>query len=206
MQHPTLDHPLVTGVLERPFFKESIRHLQKVLRQNERLLVLMDDSATMHNAVNEFFGDKRQATLYGSSLNIVLTNDRDTWLQSVYGAHEEYDAIIVGTHHTIRDGAGTYIPPEELMKQASARTQVPIFSFWDIFIGEQQSIGGFTISAYQEGITAARLAYLILNGVKPSQIPQMRSLSGHYVYSRSGMEKWNLRLSPLIASQSSFLD
>jgi ABC-type uncharacterized transport system substrate-binding protein len=205
-QHPALDHPMVTGILERPFFKDSIRHLRKVLSERERFLVLMDDSPTMRNAVNEFFGDKREATLYGSQLDIVLTNDRDTWLQSVFDAHTQYDAIVVGTHHTIRDPAGNYITPNELMTEAFARTQIPIFSFWDIFIGKQQGIGGFTVSAHQEGLTAARLASLILGGVSPDKIPQMKSLSGHYVYSESGLQHWNLELSPLIASQANFVD
>lgn len=205
-QHPTLNHELVTGILERPFFAESIRHLQKVLRVDERFLVLMDDSPTMRNAVNDFFGEKRSAEVYGSQLDIVLTNDKDTWLKSVFTAHEQYDAIIVGTHHTIRDTAENWIPPNELMAEASSRTQVPIFSFWDIFIGKEQSIGGFTISAHQEGITAARLASLVLNGVKPNRIPQLKSLSGHYVYSESGMKAWNLKLSPMIASQSTFVE
>lgn len=206
-QHPALNHPLVTGILERPFFAESIRHLRRVLKQkNERFLVLMDDSPTMRNAVGEFFGEEREATLYGSRLDIILTNDKDTWLQAAFSAHEQYDAIIVGTHHTIRDRAENYIPPKELMAQALTFVQVPIFSFWDIFIGKQQGIGGFTVSAHQEGLTAARLASLILNGVTPDHIPQLKSLSGHYVYSKSGMEHWNLELSSLIASQSSFVE
>jgi ABC-type uncharacterized transport system substrate-binding protein len=205
-QHPTLNHPLVTGILERPFFGESIRHLRKVLKKNERFLVLMDDSPTMRNAVNEYFGDERQPTLYGSRLDIVLTNDKQTWLESVFNAHYRYDAIVVGTYHTIRDENDNYAPPKEIMTEAYNRAQVPIFSFWDIFVGEQASIGGFTVSAHQEGLTAARLASMILNGMKPDRIPQMKSLSGHYVYSRSGMEHWDLKLSSLISSQSNFVD
>lgn len=205
-QHPELSHALVTGILERPFFAESIRHLRNVLRQNDHFLILMDDSPTMRNAVNEYFGDERQTSLYGSQLDIVLTNDKDTWLQSVFNAHEQYDAIIVGTHHTIRDQADNYIPPAELMGQAFTGAQVPIFSFWDIFIGKQQGVGGFTVSAHQEGLTAARLASLILSGVAPDRIPQIRSLSGHFVYSKSGMAHWNLELSSLIASQSNFVE
>mgnify|MGYP000032402855 CR=1 FL=1 len=205
-QHPTLDHPLVTGILERPFFADSIRHLRKILRQKDRFLVLMDDSPTMNNAVNEYFGEKRHATLYGSELDIVLTNDRDTWLQTVVDAHERYDAVVLGTHHTIRDKDGNYVIPHELLKEAFYKAQLPLFSFWDIFVGEEQSIGGFTISAHQEGLTAARLASLILNGMRPDQIPQLRSLSGHYVYSTSGLEHWNLDLSPMIASQANFVE
>lgn len=206
VQHPALEHPLVTGILERPFFSENIRHMRKVLKQNERFLILMDDSPTMRNAVEEYFGDVRQTELYGSHLDIVLTNDKDTWLNAVFTAHEQYNAVIVGTHHTIRDSNENYIQPKDLMDEAFIRAQVPIFSFWDIFVGKHQGIGGFTVSAYQEGLTGARLASLILNGIKPDRVPQIKSLSGHYVYSKSGMEHWNIKLSPLIASQSSFVE
>lgn len=205
-QHPTLKHPLVTGILERPFFAESIRHLRKVLSSNERFLILMDDSPTMQNAVSEFFEDARQAELYGSQLDIVLTNDKDIWLDAVFQAHTQYDAIIIGTHHTIRDKTNQYIPPSALISQAFHQAKVPIFSFWDIFIGKEQGAGGFTISAHQEGITAARLASMILKGVKPDRIPQMKSLSGQFVYSQSDMAHWNLKLSSLIASQTQFVD
>ncbi|MGO1749648.1 MAG: ABC transporter substrate-binding protein [Marinobacter sp.] len=206
VQHPALDHPLVTGILERPFFEQSIRHLRKVLDKNERFLILMDDSITMRNAVNDYFGDARKSELYGSRLDILLTNDKDAWLSAVDSAHLQYDAVIVGTHHTVRDSEDNYVPPNELINQAYYSSQIPIFSFWDISIGREQGVGGFTVSAYQEGLTGARLASLILNGIAPDRVPQIKSLSGHYVYSKSGMEHWNIKLSPLIASQSNFVD
>lgn len=205
-QHPLLAHPLVTGILERPFFAETIRHLRKVLRNRDRFLVLMDDSPTMRNAVNEYFGNERNPTLYGSELSIVLTNDKDNWINTVKTAHNDFDAIVVGTYHTIRDKDDNYVLPDDLMAQAYASAQIPIFSFWDIFIGEQKGIGGFTVSAYQEGLTAARMASLILNGVAVDKIPQVQSLSGHYVYSKSGLQRWNLELTALVASQSMFVE
>lgn len=204
-QYPVLKNPLVTGVLERPFFAQSVRHVRKVIRPHDRFLILMDDSPTMRNAVNEYFGEARQATLYGSQVDIVLTNSKQAWLKAVNDAHDQYDAIIVGTHHTIRDSEGNYVQPKELINRAFYTSQIPIFSFWDISIGEHEAIGGFTVSARQEGITASRLAALILNGVRPDQVPQIKSLSGQYVYSESGLKHWNLTLSPLIASQSVFV-
>jgi len=42
--------------------------------------------------------------------------------------------------------------------------------------------------------------------MRPDQIPQLKSLSGHYVYSASGLEHWNLDLSPMIASQANFVE
>lgn len=71
------------------------------------------------------------------------------------GAHERYDAVVLGTHHTIRDQDGEYVTPQELLEEAFHKAQLPLFSFWDIFVGEKQSIGGFTISDHQEGLTAA---------------------------------------------------
>ncbi|QSP93917.1 hypothetical protein LPB19_12005 [Marinobacter salinisoli] len=205
-QHPALKHPLVTGILERPFFTESIRHLKKILRKKDRFLVLMDDSPTMRNAVTEHFGDKREAKVHGAQLEIVLTNNKSEWLSQIIQGHQTYDAIVVGTHHTIRDDAGNYAPPNELMDEAFAKAQIPIFSFWDIFVGKNQGIGGFTVSAHQEGLTAARLASLVLNGIAPGRIPQLKSLSGHYVYSQSGLQHWDLTLSPMIASQAKFVE
>ncbi len=204
-QYPMLKNPLVTGVLERPFFAQSVRHVRKVIRPHDRFLILMDDSPTMRNAVNEYFGEARQATLYGSHVDIVLTNSKDDWLKAVDDAHDQYDAIIVGTHHTIRDRDGNYVQPKDLINRAFYTSQIPIFSFWDISIGEHEAIGGFTVSAHQEGITASRMAALILNGVRPEQVPQIKSLSGQYVYSESGLKHWNLKLSPLIASQSIYV-
>lgn len=205
-QHPMLNHPLVTGILERPFFAQSIRHLRKVLKKRERFLILMDDSPTMQNAVNEYFGESRHSNLYGSQLNIVLTNDKARWIQSILSAEQNYDAIIIGTHHTIRDDANNYVSPNELMQLAFNASTIPIFSFWDIFIGEQQGAGGFTVSAYHEGTSAARLTSMILGGIHPSRIPQLKSLSGQFVYSKSGLEHWNLTLSALTASQVEFVD
>ncbi|OHY82896.1 hypothetical protein BCA33_01525 [Marinobacter sp. AC-23] len=160
----------------------------------------------MRNAVDDYFGDKRQAKLYGSQVDILLTNDKDTWLSAAETAYTKYDAVIIGTHHTIRDSENNYVPPKELINQAYVSSPIPIFSFWDISIGAQEALGGFTISASQEGITGARLASLILNGVDPERVPQIKSLSGHYVYSKSGMEHWNIKLSPLIASQANFIE
>lgn len=205
-QYPLLEHPLVTGVLERPFFAQSVRHIRKVIRPHDNFLILMDDSPTMRNAVNEYFGEAREASLHGSNVDIVLTNNKDEWLNAVDEAHKHYDAIIVGTHHTIRDNEGKYVQPDDLIKRAFYTSQIPIFSFWDISIGKQQAIGGFTVSARQEGITASRLASFVLNGMRPDQVPRIQSVSGHYIYSESGLQHWNLNLSPLIASQSVYVE
>lgn len=200
------DMDLLTGVLERPLFRQTVRHLRKVLSQKDRFLVLMDDSETMRNAVNEAWGDVRQIDIQGSQLDLLLTNNAEQWQDAIRTAHESYDAVIFGTHHTIRYLDQRYAEPNELMAMAYSESQVPLFAFWDFFVGAGMTAGGYVLSGYDQGKTAARMADLILRGIHPSSIPIIRGETGNYLYSRSGMERWSLRLSTLTATQTTFID
>lgn len=62
------------------------------------------------------------------------------------------------------------------------------------------------VASIQQSISEIQPDIAILGGVKPHRIPEMKSLSGHYIYSKSGIEHWDLKLSPMIASQSSFVE
>lgn len=206
-QYPYIDDPLITGVLERPFVVQNVRHMRKILKHDDHFLLLTDDSPTMNNAINEFFGSARSMIIHGTQVDVLMTNDRDQWLHAISSAADNgIDAVIVGTHHTIYDHDGHYAQPDDLMSTAWSSSAVPIFSLWDIFVGDHKAAGGFTVSAYQEGVTASRLALMILNGTPVSSLKPLKSLSGHFVYSRKGMEHWNIHLSSLTASQTAFIE
>lgn len=196
----------ITGVLERPFFERSVRHVRKVAPGRDRFLILMDNSVTMQNAVGEKFGSIRNTNIQGTEIDIVMTNSAEEWLNAVQTAQGTYDAIITGTYHTLRNVDGDYVPADEAMREAVATTQVPIFSFWNIFIGSEKAVGGYAITAYEEGKAAARMAQLILRGVSVASIPVSVSLSGQFVYNKEGMERWGLKLSALTKSQTFFVD
>jgi len=197
--------PWLTGVLERPLFRQTVRHLRKVLTSNNRFLVLMDDSPTMRNAVTEAWGDQRRITIQGSTLDILLTNEAERWLGAVATAHQDYDAVIFGTHHTLRYADDNYAEPDDLMARAYADAQVPLFAFWDFFVAEGMTAGGYVLSGYDQGKTAARMGQLILRGVDATSVPMIVGQTGQYRYSRSGMERWDIELSTLIASQTMFV-
>lgn len=205
-QYGLSDFALLTGVLERPLFKQTIRHLRKVLSSNNRFLVLMDDSPTMRNAVYEAWGDQRRVTIQGSTLDMLLTNDADTWLDAVRTAHLQYDAVIFGTQHTIRFKDNRYAEPDFLIDSAYRDAQVPLFAFWDFTVGPGMAAGGYVLSGYDQGKTAARMAQLILLGVNVSSVPTVIGEAGLYLYSRSGMDRWKIELSTLTASQTRFLE
>jgi ABC-type uncharacterized transport system substrate-binding protein len=195
----------VTGVLERPFFEQSVRHLRKVTTRNKRFLVLMDDSVTMQNAVNETYGDQRKVFIQNTQVDFFLSNSAEQWQEKVRTAvDEEYDAIIIGTYHTLRWSDDTYFAPASAMAFLRAESVIPVFSFWNIFIGADKAIGGYSITAYEEGKAAARLAQLVIRGVSIENVPPITSVSGQYIYSKKGLEKWGVKLTTLTRSQAIF--
>ena len=196
----------LTGVLERPLYRQTIRHLRKVLNQRDRFLVLMDDSETMRFAVTEEWGAQRTVEIQGSVLDIVNTNDADAWLEAVHTAHEQYDAVIFGTYHTIRYSDGSYAEPDDLIAQAYMDAQIPLFAFWDFLVGPGMAAGGYVLAGYDQGLAAARMADLILRGMSVSSVPMTRGEAGLYLFSRSGIDRWGLRLSTLTASQATFIE
>lgn len=205
-QYGVSDSNNITGILERPFFELTVRHLRKVLTERERFLVLMDDSVTMQNAIAGQIDASRTLRVQATDVDFVLTNDAQSWQQAILDAPDKYDAIILGTYHTLRSSDDEYFDPADAMAFALANTEIPIFSFWNIFIGQDKAIGGYAVTAYEEGKAAARMAQLILRGVKVSSVPPSVSLSGQYVYSQAGLERWGIQLTTLTKSQTLFVE
>ncbi|TCS41406.1 ABC transporter substrate-binding protein [Reinekea marinisedimentorum] len=195
----------MTGIYERPFIEASIRHVSKVTKGNLPILVLMDNSTTMQNTVSEKFADQRSVEVQGTQVDILLTNSAREWKTAIAGAHERYRAVIVGTYHTLRHDDGAAFSDESAMLYAQTALKVPLFALWDFSVAPDKAAGGYVISAYEEGKSASRIIRLVLSGVPVSSIASSNSQTGHYIYSKKAMEKWGIQLSPLVASQSTFL-
>ncbi len=200
-------HKNVTGVLERPLYVETIKHIRKVMKPApKKMLVLMDNSTTMQAAVNETFGDARTANIRRTDIDILLTNDEADWKNAIKDTQDNgYDGIILGTYHTIRNSDDEYAAPSKLINWAHHHSQVPLFAFWDLAVGQGMAAGGYVVSGYDQGRLAARLSHFILKGVSVSDIKPFVSNVGRYVYSKSAMEKWNIKLNTMTASQTFYI-
>jgi ABC-type uncharacterized transport system substrate-binding protein len=194
----------MTGVFERPFIVQSIRHITKVLKNDLPILVLMDNSAMMQNAVNEHFRGQRRVDIQGTRVDFLLTDSAQDWKAAILDAHETYGAVVVGTYHTLKNGNGTPFSEEAAMTYAQYTLKVPLFALWDFSVAPDKAAGGYVISAYEEGKAASRMVKLVLSGVPVSNIVPSTSQTGHYIYSKKGMEKWGIQLSPLVATQAEF--
>ncbi len=197
----------VTGVLERPLYLQTIKHIRKVMKPApKRMLVLMDNSTTMQAAVNETFGEERNVKIRRTELDFLLTNDEKNWKKAIQNAaFGGYDGIILGTYHTIRNNSDEYVTPDSLINWAHHHSQLPLFAFWDLAVGQGMAAGGYVVAGYDQGRLAARLAHFILKGVPVSSLQPFVGKVGRYVYSKSAMKKWNIKLNTMTASQTLYI-
>jgi ABC-type uncharacterized transport system substrate-binding protein len=202
------DTALATGVLERPLLKRSIAFIKEIMGNDfRRCLVLFDDSNTSQVIFHEVFNDKNEHTILGVQTDVLLTNEWSRWIDSVANAESNgYDAVITGLFYTLRDEDGAILNGDEALHRTTAACKVPIFGFWDNSIGPNATIGGLVLAAAPQGRLAASIVMRILNGTPAAEIPPCTAEQGVFLFSRSGLDKWGLKLTKRIAEEARFTD
>ena len=197
----------IKGILERPLFDEMIKHLRLVMKPKPtKLLALFDNSLTAQTAVGDFFQGKTSVKVRGVQLDLVLTNDYDIWRRQFADAQKRgYAGIIVGTYHTIKDKSGAVRDAAELISWAAAKSDLPVFCFWDFAAGEGKAVGGYVLSGYDQGRMAAQMAAMVFRGVPIQQLQSRVGDQGRYIYSLAQMQHWSIHLNPMVASKAEFL-
>ena len=184
----------ITGVFERPLLKRSVLFLSALLKKDSpRILVLFDASTTSTVSHDHLSQLERYVKIGKMHIDIRLDNRSEVWRERVSQAKAQgYDAIIVGLYHTLSETDGSYTQPDEMLAWIHDHTSVPSFGFWDFSIGPRGNVGGFVLDGYAHGKTAAGMAERILNGTPASSIYPVIDDSGRFIFSRSGMKKWQL--------------
>ena len=197
-----------TGVLERPLFKRSIATISKVVKPRpKKVLVLFDDGTTARAAVSEAFGGNIGINVFGVSAKLRLIPSWVQWQVQIKRAREHgYDAIIMGLYHTITDVDGSNIPANDVMTWTVANADVPLFSFWDFSVGHDKTAGGLVLSGEEQGRLAGEIAQQILDGADPGRIYPKTAEQGRYLFSKTVLDRYGLKLPEAIASVSTLTD
>ncbi len=90
-----------------------------------------------------------------------------------------------------RDGAGETFDPYEVASLVSQRANVPVFGFFDQFVG-RGLVGGEVYSIEAQGRKAAELASRILNGEKASDIPIVQEGAMVATFDWRQLERWHI--------------
>ncbi|WP_243546035.1 ABC transporter substrate-binding protein [Pseudodesulfovibrio tunisiensis] len=197
-----------TGALERPLFKRSIIFLQEILGDRlKRLLILFDNSTTSWALVEEAFNDRTFMGLSPVAVDLRFIEEWHEWRRTVFEAKEDdYDAAIVALYHTIKDAAGNHVPEDMVLDWTGEHSPIPLFAYWDFAIGQDKTLGGLVQTGHIQGETAGDMARQILKGTPISSIPPRIPEQGRFVFSRSGLKKWEITLPESIAERATFVD
>lgn len=80
-----------------------------------------------------------------------------------------------------RDAAGRFYTYEEAFDRYAAHATVPIYTYWDFYLG-RGAIGGRIISGRNQGEAAARLALRILDGVAVRDVPVVTESPNEFIF------------------------
>jgi len=88
---------------------------------------------------------------------------------------------IVVINGSIRDRAGNLLSLTEQIRLIKQATVAPIYSFWDVYLG-QGIVGGPLVSAWNQGVTAAEIAWRVLQGEPAGSIPIVQPVKNSPVF------------------------
>ena len=157
-----LPNELVTGMIEVVPVEEAVSLARRAKPRIRRLLVLSEDSTSERQ--NSQFLDARWRRL-GLEPEYALVREFDDWKRVFAGAQQRADLLYLPTSGAIRgwDSAAA-------REWARRHLRIPAFTC-DEFMMDFVSFGVVKIPR-EQGEWAARAALRILNGEKPSAIPQ----------------------------------
>ncbi len=184
----------ITGVAEDTDVKSTIEIALELHPDTSQFVVVGDNTTTgiaMKNQVLEvlpYFRDRvRFVFLEDFDIRELLSKVREVPPHSI---------ILLTVVN--RDSKGNFFPYEESLSLIYHASKVPIYSFWDFYLGGGIE-GGMLTSGFQQGSSSAQMALRILNGEKVSAIPIMKKSPNLYMFDYRELKRFKAGQSHLPA-------
>ena len=169
----------VTGIIERPFFTESIKYLLQVVknsREVKEVAVISDRGPTALGALLFIRAEAGKTGL--AFLGYHLIDTFPVWQKRVREYNVKAEALCIYTYHTIQSpGTSTSMDPREVLQWTVDNCIVPTVGFLDFAI-EGGLLCGVVESGDEHGYEAARMALDLLNGADIKSLPVKRAQKG----------------------------
>ncbi|HML75317.1 MAG TPA: ABC transporter substrate binding protein [Anaerohalosphaeraceae bacterium] len=189
----------LTGVIERPHFKESVALFRTLTskQDNLRLVVLSDDSETSRYTLDYM---KTQVEPGVEVMDWVMPRTREEWQKAVLDS-QRADAIAIYLYHTVLESqdSGTVCEPRDLMTWTVEHSAVPIIGFLN-FAVDDGSLCGMLESGVEQGCLAGQCVNRILSGDVPDSMDIILGRKGQSMLNLNTARKLHLTISPDIAN------
>ncbi|MEN3111392.1 ABC transporter substrate-binding protein [Uliginosibacterium paludis] len=172
----------ITGVLEREHIVESIHLLQTLKPGAKRIQVLSDNARYWPQVIGRIRSlarEHREFEIVGVDQPVAYAD----FQQQVLKNPNRADAYLILGNFNFKDDKGKDVPYPQLQRWLAENSQVPDISFWDDRM-LHGTLAGVTVSAYEQGLEAGKLARAILVDKRsPASLPIRATTKGEPVIS-----------------------
>lgn len=177
----------ITGVLESYDIVSTVRAAARLLPEAAKLFVINDATPTGLGNHNRF---EEVRHLLPDRLEIeLLDNLSMTRLLERLAALPPDSLVLLMSFNRDRDG--NTFSYEESGKRIVEASPVPVFSFWDFYLGSG-TVGGMVTSGRHQGLAAGRLTRDILLGARAADLPIVTESPNAYIFDAAALQRHGL--------------
>jgi two-component system, cell cycle sensor histidine kinase and response regulator CckA len=179
----------ITGTIERTDYAGTIRTGLKLRPETTNVVVVVDNTTTGKAHLSEIMNVRRE---FPESLNFTYFSLADMTLEELAQKLSKLkNADIALFLHHFMDKNGVSHTISESTSLLAKRSSVPVFITSDNRLGFGV-LGGYLISGYSQGESAARMVIRILNGTDVSTIPVSLKSPNQYMFDYNVMRRFGI--------------
>ncbi|PTN37905.1 ABC transporter substrate binding protein [Desulfonatronum sp. SC1] len=185
----------ITGVNEEISIARNLELGLRLFPETSQVFAVVDDHSPMGRANLERY----RAEVERFAPRVAM---EELFNPSVQEAQEVLrslprDSLVLRLNNFL-DGRGGFLSVTESMHVISRESPVPVLSFWDFDMG-QGALGGFVVSAREQGREAGELAVQILSGQHPDYLPVVMESPNVLMFDYQQMRRFGVRVADLPA-------
>jgi PAS domain-containing protein/HPt (histidine-containing phosphotransfer) domain-containing protein len=180
-------HTGFTGVNEENDLDRSFELIAEQLPGTKRIVLLADKTATGVVWQNTLAARKPKwdQRFTFTTITDVTTDELSAELRAL-----PRDAVVLWGAF-MRDRADTPLSFSQSLRLVVEAAPVPVYGFMDITVSEG-AVGGFVVSGFAQGQTAARLGKRILAGESVDRVPVVRESPNVYMFDHEAMRRFHI--------------
>jgi PAS domain S-box-containing protein len=181
-----------TGIAETIDIKKTLDVCFKLHKNVKNVIITADNSLASDLSIEII---KEVMPLYGTNKEFYFSKNDSIEKQKEYLSKIPENSMIlqIGSY---KDKFQEPITVEQGDKIISESVDVPIYSCWDMHIGNG-IIGGMVANSYNQGKMVAQMAQQVLDGKDIKEIPFIKKSESNYIFDYNAIKKYNIKTSDL---------
>ena len=177
----------ITGVLESYDIAATVNAARRMVPGAGKLYVINDDTPT-GLANHKRFEEIRHLLPEDLQIEFLESMSMPRLLERLPGLPQDAIVLLMSFN---RDRDGNVFSYEESCEQISHASPVPVFSFWDFYLGSG-SVGGMVTSGRHQGLAAGELARKVLAGSRAGDLPVIAKSPNTFIFDARVMERFGI--------------